>query len=497
MIQFDNFWKNFIYDKANPLLFNSGLFLLLFTAFILIYAFIYSRRSIRTVYVLLFSFYFYYKTSGEYLLILVASIVINFFLALAISRIPVFWKRRLILWGTIILNVGVLSYFKYINFIIENLNYFFQGKFHQVDLFLPIGISFFTFQTLSYLIDIHRETIKPAKNILDYAFYISFFPYIVSGPIVRAKDLLPQNQDNLKISDEDIGTGMYLIIKGLIKKAILAQYLAQYCDIIYGMPGNYSGFENLIALYGYAMQIYLDFSGYSDIAIGLARIMGFRIKDNFNEPYKAINLSDFWRRWHISLSNWLRDYLFMPLSYFYLKRSKNKKISILNSYIWATIITMLIAGLWHGASYKFIFWGGMHGLGLIINRVYLFSTKKKFQKKFMPNWLGWILTFNFIAFLWVFFRAGTFGEALISLQSILSNFDINYLVPFINARLLFSVFLLLSFIFVLFPQNYKLNFHNKFVGLPLIVKAVTFIIIVQLIIQIQSENVQPFIYFQF
>ena len=497
MIQFDNFWKNFIYDKSNPLLFNSGIFLLIFTVFILFYSFIYSRKNLRTVYVILFSLYFYYKTSGEFVILLLASIAVNFFIAIIINNSNEPWKKRFFLWSGIILNVGVLSYFKYINFIVENLNYFFEGKFHQVELFLPIGISFFTFQTLSYLIDVYRDTVKPTKNILDYAFYVSFFPYIVSGPIVRAKDLIPQNSKEIIITDRDIGTGLYLIMKGLIKKAIIAQYIAQYCDIIYGMPGNYSGFENLIAMYGYTVQIYLDFSGYSDIAIGIAAIMGFKLKDNFNEPYKSINITEFWRRWHISLSTWLRDYLFLPLTYFYLRHSKNTKISLLNSYMWATMITMLIAGLWHGASYKFIFWGGMHGLGLVINRIFLSTAKKKFRKKYMPDWLGWFITFNFISILWIFFRAGNFGEAIVSIQSIIYNFDINYFMPFINARLLFSIILVISFIFILFPKNYKLNFQNKFIGLPLVVKAITFIIIVQLIIQFQSENVQPFIYFQF
>lgn len=494
MINFENFLNNFIYEKNNPLLFNSGIFLLLFTVFILLYAFLYNRKNVRTVYIFLFSLYFYYKTSGEFIIVLLGSIVINFFIALAIEDSN---KKKLWLWSGILLNIGVLSYFKYTNFIVENLNLILQGKLQQVEILLPIGISFFTFQTLSYLIDVYRKTIKPTRNILDYAFYISFFPYVVAGPIVRAGDLLPQNKDKILISDNDIGTGLYLILKGLIKKAILAQYVSQYCDIIFGMPANYSGFENLIAMFGYTIQIYLDFSGYSDIAIGIAGIMGFKLKDNFNEPYKSVNISEFWRRWHISLSNWLRDYLFLPITYSYLRHSKNTKTSLLNSYIWATAITMLIAGLWHGASYKFIFWGGMHGLGLIINRLFIFSTSRKFRKKYMPNWLGWSITFIYISVLWIFFRAGNFQEALISLQSILYQFDIAYFIPFINARTLFSILFVVCFILIFLPKKFKGWTLNTFADLPLVVKALIFVFIVQLIIQIQSENVQPFIYFQF
>jgi D-alanyl-lipoteichoic acid acyltransferase DltB (MBOAT superfamily) len=497
MMQFENFWKNFGYEKNNPLLFNSGTFLLLFTVFIFLYALVYKKKSLRTIYVILFSLYFYYKTSGEFVLVLLVSIAVNFFLAVAIEGNSRKIFGKVLLWAGILANIGLLSYFKYTNFLIENLNYFFEGKFHQMDLIMPIGISFFTFQTLSYLIDVQRETIKPTRNILDYAFYISFFPYIVAGPIVRAKDLIPQNTNQVNITDDDIGTGLFLIMKGLIKKAILAQYFAQYCDIIYGMPGNYSGFENLIAMYGYTMQIYLDFSGYSDMAIGIARIMGFKLKDNFNEPYKSVSVTEFWRRWHISLSTWLRDYLFLPLTYFYLRHSKNNKTSLLLSYIWATMLTMLIAGLWHGASYKYVFWGGAFGLGLVINRLFLSTTKKKFQKKYMPAWLGWLITFNFVSLLWIFFRAGTFQEAIISIQTIVFNMDLAFLVPFINARLLFSILFAIGFILVFLPTSFKKQVQSAFTGMPIVVKAFIFVLIVQFIIQLQSENVQPFIYFQF
>jgi alginate O-acetyltransferase complex protein AlgI len=497
LINFENINKYFSYDKNNLLQFNSGFFLIIFTLFILLYAFIYKQKVIRTLYVIIFSLYFYYKTSGDFLIILTASVVINFFISLLIDKTGKRYLRVLLFVFSLMINLATLSYFKYANFLIDNLNLLFNGKFQQVEIFLPIGISFFTFQTIAYLTDVFRNNIKPAKNFLDYTFFISFFPYIVAGPIMRARDMLPQIQSDTKIEKEDISFGLYSITKGLIKKAILAYYISQYCDIVYGMPGNYSGFENIFAMYGYMLQIYLDFSGYTDIALGISRLMGFKISINFNEPYKSHNISEFWQRWHISLSKWLRDYLFLPISYFYLRHSKNKKISVLNSYIIATIITMLIAGLWHGAANKFIFWGGIHGLALITNRMYLYFVKKKNHDKYMPKWLGWFITFHLVAVLWIFFRAGSFQEAIESINSIIFNFDFAYTLPFITVRYLFLIFLFIGFISVFLSTKLKERLKINYYNYPLVIQGIIFIIVLQLIIQIQAENVQPFIYFQF
>ena len=348
---------------------------------------------------------------------------------------------------------------------------------------------------------------------------------------MRAGDFLRQNSNNLRIKREDINNGIYLIVRGLIKKAVLALYLGQYCDLIYGMPGNYSGFENLIAMYAYAFQIYFDFSGYSDIAIGLASLMGFKLKDNFNKPYISINIIEFWRRWHISLSTWLRDYLFLPLTYSRLNRKKNKflivkeniqpswkwdkssekeisspiKLPMFSTYIYSTMITMLIAGFWHGASWTFVFWGVMHGIALCANKFYQVYISKKikpkhgwvFYKKYISKFIAWLITFNFISILWIFFRAGTMEDALISINSIITNFDIAYLSPFYIARTLFSILFIISFILILFPGKYKIFIERIFHKTPFIIKAVIFILVLQLIIQLQTENVQPFIYSRF
>ncbi len=496
-----SYFLDLIYDKSNPILFTSGLFLFIFTLFLLIYSFVYKRKSFRAVYVVLFSLYFYYKTSGDFVIVLIASIIVNYIIALVIDVTDSKKLKLFMFIYGIMINIISLAYFKYINFIIDNINLLLSGKLHNIDIIFPIGISFYTFQSISYLTDVYREKIKPADKITDYAFYVSFFPYVIAGPIVRASDLLPQNNDELMIRKKDIDDGFYLIVRGLIKKGIFSYYISQYCDLIYGAPGNYSGFENLIAMLGFTVDIYLDFSGYSDIAIGLAGIMGFRLKPNFDSPYKSKNIIEFWKRWHISLSTWLRDYLFLPLTYFYLRHSKNKKISLLNSYFFAAMITMFIAGLWHGPSYKYIFWGSIHGLALIVNRTYLYFTKKKIRKILIPkkfsDLFGLLITMAFVSVSWVFFRANSFDDAYISLSSIIYNFDTAYIMPFYNARALFSVFFIVSIILIYFPQLLKNKIQYLVSESPVLVKAVIFIIILQILIQIQTESIQPFIYYKF
>ena len=498
MVELSSFLVNFLYIKNNPLLFTNGLFFLIFTIFLILYSTLFRHKKCRTFYILLFSLFFYYKTSGIYVLILIASIVFNFYLA---QKIDLFEKkkiRRLILILGIVVNVSMICFFKYTNFIFDNLNLLFHGKFQNVDIFLPIGISFFTFQTISYLVDVYRRTINPCLKIIDYAFYVSFFPYIIAGPITRAKDFLIQNKNEFKIESEDINEGLYLIIRGLIKKAIYAQYIAQYCDLIFGTPSGYSGIEHIIGMYGYTLQVYFDFSGYSDMAIGIARIMGFRLKDNFNEPYKSHNLSEFWSRWHISLSTWFRDYLFLPITYLYLRFNKeDSKLTLLKAYILAAFITMLVAGLWHGAANKFVFWGGSLGVGLIINRFFLVYTKKSFRKRFMPNWLGWLITFHLVAFLWVFFRADSFQDATLIIRTMFQKPDPAYLIPFIKTRTLLTFIMITGSIMIFLPSRVKSVTHQAFLQMPYVLKGAIFLLVIQLVIQMQTTEIQPFIYSQF
>ncbi len=473
------------------MLFNSELFLIVFTIFITVYAFLYQHKTARTWYVIAFSLYFYYKSGGGYLVILLFSVLLDYLIAWHIYQHPNQKERKFWLIFSVTANLLLLAYFKYTNFFLENLA-FLQGRaFNPLDIFLPIGISFYTFQTISYVVDVYNHKIAPAESFEDYMFYMTFFPHLVAGPIVRASHFLPQINWEIVLQKSDINAGMYLILKGLVKKAIIGDYVAQFSDLVFGEPQNYSGLENFIAIYAYALQIYCDFSGYSDMAMGFAKIMGFDLGENFRNPYRSANLTDFWRRWHISLSNWLRDYVYIPLG-------GNRKGEA-RQYLFL-LATMLAGGLWHGASWKFVFWGGMHGIGLIIHRLYgkytshlpLSDRQQLFQKV-----SGWFITFQFVALLWVFFRAESFNMAWMIIQKAFSELNPSYLIPFLYGHGLFAVVFVIGYLILLLPAAVKEKICNVFVELPLPAKALLFLLIFQLVLQFRSETVQPFIYFQF
>ncbi|MCS6905191.1 MAG: MBOAT family protein [Bacteroidia bacterium] len=482
----DKILQYLTYDPQNPMLFNSGVFLFVFTVFIFIYSWVYQNRVARTVYVILFSLYFYYKASGWYLVILLLTVFVDYYIGLRIYSAPKPLQKKLWLCLSIFTSVGLLCYFKYTNFFLSNIFALLDKEYSPLDIFLPIGISFYTFQTLSYILDIYWGRFKPVYTLLDYTFYMTYFPHLVAGPIVRAADFLPQIYHKIIIHKESIYYGLALVIRGLVKKAIIADYIAQYNDLVFNNPSGYSGFENLMAMYGYTLQIYCDFSGYSDMAIGLSQIMGFRLCENFRSPYLAQNITDFWRRWHISLSSWLRDYIYIPLG-------GNRK-GELRQYF-HLLATMLIGGFWHGASWKFVFWGGMHGLGLVVHKLW-----QKFNPLPSQNWVNFlagVITFHFVALLWIFFRASDFQSAMFMLKQLFMNLDFAYTLPFWQARPLFVVLLLLGFILHFLPHSYKDWAVTLFVKAPLFFKAALLLVVLQLIIQLQGEGVQPFIYFQF
>jgi D-alanyl-lipoteichoic acid acyltransferase DltB (MBOAT superfamily) len=476
----------FGYNPEEPMLFTSGIFLIWYFLFLLIYSILYKNNLYRTLWVILFSFFFYYKSSGAYLVILCFSILLDYYVAQWIyqSNNPSF--RKLLLIISISCNLILLGYFKYTNLILSSFYSILGQSFKPLDIFLPIGISFYTFQTISYIVDVYRKEIKPTKNLLDYTFYMSFFPHLVAGPIVRARDFLPQIYQKLEIKNEQIQEGLWMILKGFIKKAIIADYIAQYNDLVFGSVKSYSGFENLMGLYGYALQIYCDFSGYSDMAIGFALIMGYRLLPNFNSPYVSLNITEFWRRWHISLSHWLRDYVYIP-------QGGNRK-----GLFWQNVFllnTMLIGGLWHGADWKFVLWGAIHGIALIFHK--LFQQYVKIKVNMFFDVFSWFITFHLVAFLWVYFRANSFDEANDFIYHLFTAFDAAYFIPFLNVRGLFCVLLSIGYTLHFMPNGYKNYFFQSFSKAPFILKAILFIVVIQIMIQIRSETVQPFIYFQF
>jgi len=555
----------FNYDQQNPMIFNSGVFFVLFAFFITIYTLIHKKKMAVTLYVIAFSLLFYYKSSGWYLWILVFTTFTDFSFAILITRAKqLAWKR---LWLTLSVGVslGILGYFKYTNFFIENWDTIAGNNFQPLDIFLPIGISFYTFQSISYVLDVYWKKIKPTKSILDYAFYLSFFPQLVAGPIVKAKLFLPQLEKKIKLKKEDVYAGLWMIMVGLFKKAVIADYISQYNDLVFADPMHYSGFENLMAILGYTLQIYMDFSGYSDMAIGLGRVMGFDLGINFNFPYKAFNITDFWRRWHISLSSWLRDYLYIPLG----GNRKGKVRMYVNLFI-----TMLLGGLWHGASWKFVFWGAMHGVGLAVHKS-LSSALDKVPNRHYVNFMSWTVTFLFVIFLWIFFRAAdintrvyahnitagvennieteitrwentatlsihifdkdsliktvneifevdrqktlfvnvrdddeqkeiivnertkAFDVAWIMVGKVFTEMNFSYALPFAKARSTWLILVIIGFLMHFPPQKWNNYILQTYVRSPYVVKLLVFIVLVQLAVQFKSEEVQPFIYFQF
>jgi alginate O-acetyltransferase complex protein AlgI len=470
--------------------FNSGTFLIFFIFFLIVFSFIHQKRIFKTVFVIAFSLFFYYKVTGWHLVFILIPLLLDFFIAKQIARLEInSLKRRLWFWSSLVINIGMLGYFKYTNFFSEIISNLSGNAGSALEIIVPVGISFYIFRTISYIIDVYRDDIKPETDFLNFAFYFTFFPLLISGPITRASTFLPQLRKPVLIDQEKLSKALYFIIIGLIKKAVIADYLAQYNDLVFKAPATYSGFENLMAVYGYIAQIYFDFSGYTDIAIGIALIIGIDIGINFNKPYHALNLSDFWRRWHISLSNWLRDYLFSPLS---LKFRNIQKWGV----IIALIITFTICGFWHGGALTYIVWGLLNGIIMGVE-VLLSKYRKKVRKKtntILYNVLNWFITFHVIALLWIIFRCATLNDAWLMLSQVFGNMDWAYVGLFFSVRGMFVFVLFASIALYAIPVKWFTIISNYFVKIPFWAKMILFIIVVQLIVQFQSETVQPFIY---
>ncbi|GHU83903.1 alginate O-acetyltransferase [Bacteroidia bacterium] len=516
----------------------------------------------------------------------------------------------------LIINLLTLFYFKYAYFFTDLLNNIFGFRLQVYDIFaqignvltgserfdvgnilLPVGISFYTFQNISYIIDVFRKKVEPVKNILNFAFYVSFFPQLVAGPIVRANEFVPQIYKKYFLSRRQFGIAVFWILNGLMKKIILSDYIAvNFVDRVFENPGMFSGFENLVALFGYSLQVYADFSGYTDIAIGVAMLMGFYLPKNFNSPYKATNPGNFWKRWHISLSKWLQDYLYIPLG-----GNRNATFAtycclisiaiiamILSGSIWVALVivllaltlglvirfrpdkkrkietnfnqmnTMLLGGLWHGASWNFMIWGGLNGLGMI---VYKFWKDKNVYARtailaglallflllthFFPapvftiglvwlsilfagtfirmiyNILGgkwsfsylelcWSIlqTFVFISFTRLFFRAGSnlnpaeanqtaWNTAKNMVDQIGGKWNFSQIgVMVYEYRYVFSL-IVIGLIIHWLPENWKRRYRLVFAKLPLLLMALVVVVCIFIIYQFVTADLQTFIYFQF
>ncbi len=486
--------EQLIYHPKEPLLFSSGLFLFLFTGFMMIYFLVHKNHRAKTTFVTLFSLYFYYKSSGIYFLLLILSAIVDYSLAGAIYRAESTKKKKIILVFSLVLNLGLLAYFKYTNFFYSIICDLTAHTFSPLSIFLPVGVSFFTFQSLSYTIDIYRGTLKPVKSILDYAFFVTFFPQLVAGPIVRAADFIPQIFKPLKVTDEMIGRGIFLIATGLIKKTVIADFISSnFVDRIFDQPTLYSGLENLFGIYGYALQIYCDFSGYSDMAIGIALLMGFHFNLNFDSPYQSKSISEFWRRWHISLSTWLKDYLYISLG--------GNRRGRIRTYI-NLFITMLLGGLWHGAGFRFVLWGAMHGAALGFHKLYIAifparTSKSSPMRQFLVTTISIMITFHFVCFCWIFFRAANMEIAGQMIRQILFHFNHQILFEFFGGYRNVLLMMLFGYALHFTPKLIELKTQAAVTNLPAFGKVVFLVLVILVVVQFKSSEIQPFIYFQF
>ncbi len=480
------FTQIFGYSEKSPWFFTEYSFLLTFGCFLVVYAFLVNQNFWKKIYLISFSLFFYYKSSGPFLLLFGLMIVSDYFFAQLIAK-QEGKKRKIFLLLSLIYSLSFLLYFKYSGFVIEGINNLFDTHFAHDNLFLPIGISFYTFQSISYLLDVYRKEIPASKDFSDYAFYMTFFPHLVAGPIVRARDFLPQIANPMVINGAVFKEGILRVIIGLFKKLFIADYLAKYVDIVHAAPKGYGSVENLFSMYAYSFQIYFDFSGYSDIAIGIALLLGYRLRENFENPYTAQNITQFWRKWHISLSEWLRDYIYIPLG-------GNRK-GVFNMYLFL-LITMLVGGLWHGASFRFIFWGGAHGLALAVHKL-LSKYNTDGKKNAVVKVLSIFITFHFVALCWIFFRATSFENAFDSIIAMFTNFNGVGIVEFFYSRPEIIILLVIASVIVFFPPKWKEITFQSFYRIPSYLWVVILLIILQVIIQFKDDNVQNFIYFQF
>ncbi len=614
----DFFQSLLSFDQAHPLLFTQFYFWAFFALVFAVFSLFHSKVLLRNGYLFAVSLFFYYKTSGVFLALLLFVIVYNFFAAKWLRCLKSEKGRSAVTALSVIVDLGILAYFKYAYFLTdfvnnllglhlqvhdvlgEWLNMLVGAEVFRVDaIILPVGISFFTFQAVSYVVDVKRRKITPVGNFLDFGFYLSFFPQLVAGPIVRAVEFVEQLHKPYNLSRRWFGIAVFWIMNGLLKKLILADYLAvNFCDRVFENPLLYSGFENLSALFCYSLQVYADFSGYTDIATGVAMLMGFYLPKNFDSPYKAVNTQQFWRRWHMSLSRWLRDYLYIPLG-----GNRNATpatfviilaVAVFGSFLsgswwvafgvfvvaagiglWAwlrpgdrklittyinSMNTMLLGGLWHGASWNFMIWGGLNGLGMVIYKVW---TKRSMAQKLgiiglvtllcgtlsftlhYPVWnmffvwtlillvgtvvkalvissgvekspvLAWtsnawdiFQTFVFITFTRLFFRSGSnldpamaneqaWNTAKNMVNQIGGAWDLSLVPQMMRAHWAVLLVFVVGMLIHWLPERFKRRYRLAFSRLPLPVMALVVVAIIVFFYQFITADLQTFIYFQF
>jgi D-alanyl-lipoteichoic acid acyltransferase DltB (MBOAT superfamily) len=615
---FLNFLRDiFVFDSNAPLLFTQFYFWAFFAVVFALFTLMKSKILLRNTYLAFFSLFFYYKTGGFFVILLIFNILANMWTGKQIHFANSDGKRKLFLTIGLLINLLVLCYYKYAYLFAEMLNTVFginlqvfdvfagagnmllgQEKFNTGNIFVPVGISFYTFHNISYIMDIFRRKVEPVKNFFNYTFYVSFFPQLVAGPIVRASEFIPQIYKPYFLGRRQFGIAVFWIINGLTKKIILSDYIAvNFVDRVFENPLMFSGFENLAALFGYSLQVYADFSGYTDIAIGVAMLFGFYLPKNFNSPYKATNAGNFWKRWHISLSRWLQDYLYIPLG-----GNRNATFAtyatiftialiaaLLSGSIWVAAAmvlivviiwlliryktesrkkittnlnmmnTMLLGGLWHGASWNFMIWGGLNGAGMLIYKFWQNKSLKirifilicftvifeilflKFElpvfkigfiwllvlfigtfirliynnyakSNYPLNWVStaWAVlqTFVFITFTRLFFRSGSnldpaeankmaWETAKNMVNQIGGLWDFSLIPTMIYEYRNIFILFVFGMIVHWLPEHFKRRYRLWFALMPLWAMVFVSVFAVFIIYQFISADLQAFIYFQF
>ena len=524
-----------------------------FSIVLLIFSAVYKINKLRTIYLLAVSLFFYFKTSGVFVILLLFTIISDYNWGKQIHNSNSENKRKLFLTISVILNLTLLCYFKYAYFFADSFNQitdgnlkffnhfaqfsntYFSTSFSVDKLLLPVGVSFFTFQSLSYTIDLYRNKIKPVDSVFDYGFFVCFFPHLVAGPIVKANEFVHQIYQPYRLSKYEFGMAAFWIINGFCKK-IVADYIAvNFIDRIFDSPTYYSGIEMIFGIFGYSLQIYMDFSGYTDMAIGLALILGYRLKTNFMSPYKAASTSEFWKRWHISLSTWLQEYLYIPLggnrkgtigSYvaisilaLFMVLLSGKLwlifalilvaiILLLLAYIFPKIkstfttninlmVTMLLGGLWHGSSWLFLIWGGLNGLGLILHKQWTKISPFKNNEGMGYKIACILITLTFISFTRIFFRSSSLQIVDTIFYRIGNHLGLDLFFQVIYGYRAVFALIAIGYLIHWIPEKYKISYRSWFANQSYYGMGAIIIFAVFVMYQLMSGEMQPFIYFQF
>ncbi len=466
------------------MIFNSLIFFIFLPICFLVYALLKGNTRAQNIWLLVCSYYFYGYWDWRFLSLIAFSTVIDFIAGQKIQHSENEKVRKGFFYLSLATNLGLLGFFKYFNFFIESTetllnNLGLEINTWTLNIILPVGISFYTFQTLSYTIDVYRKRIKSTNDFIAFAAFVSFFPQLVAGPIERASHLLPQFLKPRALSFNQFGLGSKIFLWGLFKKVVVADNLASYVDIVFENQEIYGGLVNVIAIIFFAFQIYCDFSGYSNMAIGLAKMFGFDLMQNFNVPYFATTLKTFWQKWHISLSTWFRDYVYIPLGG---NRAGNMRMYL------NLVITFLVSGLWHGANWTFIIWGGIHGLFFIVEGILIGTNRDTWIKRF----LGLLTTFTVVCFAWIFFRAQDFTHAIEFIQNTFSLDYTHVLKPYRLVVAFIGISTLVFFDYLKKNKTAKALYTSY---MPL--RYGFYYLLIFMIVLFGNTNSQEFIYFQF